>query len=84
MLSVSVSALSICDLCGQLHLYVIYTCAHVLVSAGNMSPDSLPVGHGDIERQQLCLSWTVVSSTIYLLQKNRMKIGSKNPRSKDF
>lgn len=82
MLSVSVSALSVCDLC--YHLYVLYTCAHVHVSPGNTCPDSPPLGPRDMERQQLCLSWTVVSSTVYLFQKDRMTIGSKNPWSKDF
>lgn len=76
---VSVSALSVCDLRGQPCMYVVYTCALVLVSAGNTSPDSPLLGPGGIERQQLHLSWTVGSSTIYLPQKARMQIGSKNP-----
>lgn len=55
-------------------MYVMYTCPVVHVSAGNTSPDSLLVGSGDMERQKLCLPWTIGSSTIYSPQKVRMQI----------
>jgi len=61
------------------YTHVVCTCTPVHVSAGNTSPGPLLVGPGDMERQQLHLSWPVGSSTIYLPQKVRMQIGGKNP-----
>lgn len=51
VLPVLLSALSVCDLCSQLCIYLVYVCS-VCVPTGNTSSSLLLVGLGDMEKQQ--------------------------------